>query len=431
MNEEKKKTKEEIVFESSDESPLNPTADTIEEKKPEWLIDRRFPFGFVTLIIGESGCGKSQTIYDFTSHISKGENWPDGSPCPEGKVLLMNMVENDQNCITKPTLRVANAKMENITIEGIFEKTGQVFNLFEHEARIRSYFDQGGYRAWFIDALIDYTGGNVDFNNATKMRPVLNLLNRIAAKYHIAVIATIHFGKGLDRPAYLRYAGSHQIRAGVKVTYLMGIDPDDPELNPAQKRRFLMPDKNNLTGRWKKSWAFHVVEKEKDIGSLVWDEELEHIIDSNYVVSFPDLSAGVLDAIKFLLRCLSEAEDYSQYPSEVRRKGSDEGIVLRDINTAIKRLKSYVTVGNTSSFPAKPIWRLNFSNQKIYDLLEKYEIKLQKTTGKEIEAPDEAKEKVEKEEAVEKPKVEVDKKTPEEMAEAVKKIRADAEVSDN
>jgi len=363
---------------------LNPTADKIEEKKVDWLAEGRIPFGFVTLIIGDSGVGKSQLDFRLTSHISKGKAWPDNTACPAGKVILMNMVENDQNCITVPALRVCGAEMKNVTIEGIFHRTGEVFNIFKHEKRIRSYLKTGDYRAWFLDILLDYTGGGVDFNKAQQIRPVMNQLNRLAADYHVAVIATLHFGKALDRPAFLRYAGSHQLRAAAKVIYLVGIDPDDPELNPAEKRRFLMPDKNNLAGVWKKSWAFHIRQHE-GIGCFEWDEVLEHIIDVNYVVSYSDFSAETIDAMKFILGCLAAAKDYSMLSDDVKRIAAEEGITTKKLYTAKKRLGNLIAYGKESKFQPHGTWQLNIGNYKLFNVLEKYEIKLQHETSPEAE----------------------------------------------
>lgn len=372
-------------------SPLNPTADEIEEKEIDWLGEGRFPLGFTTLIVGDSGVNKSFIVIDFAARISTGKDWPDGSPCPKGKVLLMNMVENDQNSITKPALRVAGADLKNVTIEGIFKETGEVFDLLKHEARIRSYFDSGEYKAWFLDILLDYTGGKVDFNKAQSIRPVMNQLNKIAAEYHIAVFAVLHFGKDFSKPAFLRFAGSHQIRAGVKVIYLVGIDPDDPELNPAEKRRFLMPEKQNLGGRWKKSWALHMrsIEGER-MGRIEWDEDLEHVIDPNYIVSYSDPSGEILETIKLILKCLMGAKDYSMYSPDIRKIIREESFTEKEIKAARRRLKGYVIIEREPVFHAKVIWKLNITNYKLYDLLEKYGIgNSQRTSEKEMKAPEE------------------------------------------
>ena len=55
----------------------------------EWLWPRRFARGKANLIAGQPGLGKTQTAVYMAARVSVGGEWPDGTRCPRGSVILI------------------------------------------------------------------------------------------------------------------------------------------------------------------------------------------------------------------------------------------------------------------------------------------------------------------------------------------------------
>ena len=51
--------------------------DQVEPKHVEWLWENRLARGKLTLLAGEPGIGKSQTVIDIIARLSTGDLWPD------------------------------------------------------------------------------------------------------------------------------------------------------------------------------------------------------------------------------------------------------------------------------------------------------------------------------------------------------------------
>src|SRR5436189_5718856 len=67
---------------------LNPL-DQIEIVEGAWLWPGRIPLGAITTLVGYGGEGKSFLACAVASAVSRGGTFPDGSPAPEGGVVIM------------------------------------------------------------------------------------------------------------------------------------------------------------------------------------------------------------------------------------------------------------------------------------------------------------------------------------------------------
>ena len=59
----------------------------VQAEEVKWLWAGRIPLGRITLIVGRPGVGKSFLTAELAARVSRGEPWPDGSPCPLGHSL--------------------------------------------------------------------------------------------------------------------------------------------------------------------------------------------------------------------------------------------------------------------------------------------------------------------------------------------------------
>src|SRR5207248_9407854 len=73
---------------SPDELPHLCLAD-VASQPVHWLWPQRIPLGKLTLLEGSPGSGTSLFALHLAACLSAGSPWPDGTPCPQGNVLLI------------------------------------------------------------------------------------------------------------------------------------------------------------------------------------------------------------------------------------------------------------------------------------------------------------------------------------------------------
>ncbi len=78
-----------------------------------WLWPGRLPLGKLTLLEGSPGSGTSLFALHLAACLSAGSPWPDGTPCPQGNVLLIAPHDSVSDTI-KPRLEAAGADTTHI-----------------------------------------------------------------------------------------------------------------------------------------------------------------------------------------------------------------------------------------------------------------------------------------------------------------------------
>ena len=81
----------------------------------EWLWNKRFPLGKVSVIAGDPGVGKSLLTLDFAARVSCGRAWPNGDSCKKGSVIVLS-AEDDCGDTIRPRLEAMGADLRNIHI---------------------------------------------------------------------------------------------------------------------------------------------------------------------------------------------------------------------------------------------------------------------------------------------------------------------------
>ena len=72
-----------------DEEALGVFLSQVETQPVHWLWDKRIPLGKITLLDGDPGMGKSLLAIDLAARVSSGLPMPDGTPGPQGGVILI------------------------------------------------------------------------------------------------------------------------------------------------------------------------------------------------------------------------------------------------------------------------------------------------------------------------------------------------------
>lgn len=157
-----------------------------------WLWADRIPAGHVTLIVGETGVGKSHLAAHLIAAIAGAQPFPDGSRAPKtGRVLLIET--EDFRGAYAQRLRALRVPEDAILLPaGDRTEPTYVPNLLRDEQMIERIASRHEVAAILVDSL---SGGHSLDENTADMRRVLQTLTALAGKVGVPVIAVHHLRK--------------------------------------------------------------------------------------------------------------------------------------------------------------------------------------------------------------------------------------------
>src|ERR1700731_290276 len=199
-----------ITFEADEVDENGPllthTLETVIQKKVKWLDPNRIPYGYITVIAGETGVGKS-TITCFIMAKMTQQRGHDA--------LLIADEDNDDDTLV-PRLNAADADLSKVHHMKEMawkddKKEGFAFEIKRDADKLRSWLIRHPrVKVVVIDPWLNYMGrGNS--NSTQDVRSVLMPLQAIARDLGIAILAIAHFKKGSAEKANERISGSAAI----------------------------------------------------------------------------------------------------------------------------------------------------------------------------------------------------------------------------
>jgi len=241
----------------------------IKEESIDWLWEGRIPMGFITLIAGHPGVGKSFFTNWLAAKLSRGEALPDENRWDRDErsrvhSSLLITSEDIPGSMIKPRLRGNLADMDKIE----YLNSPLCFNfddltIFERFLDKRPNFD-----TIFIDALISFLGGKVNYFMDLEVRQKLDPLLKIADERRLAIIGVVHFNKREDAELITRIGGSMAFQACARSTLGVAWDTRDLEDPQDLDTRLLFPIKTNLCRR--PDVLAYTINDDK---SLVWEKD--------------------------------------------------------------------------------------------------------------------------------------------------------------
>lgn len=209
-------------------------ASTIAAKRVEWVWLNRIPAGKVSLIAGDPEAGKTTLALHMLALISRGGEWPDGTPCPRGHALVIS-AEDDKEDTLRPRLEAAGADLDRVCIADTSESLDSMLPKIDAWARAHEH----------PTAMIDPLGAFLGDRNSWKDQDVRALLGRyrgMCSDTGATVIGVAHLNKnvGTGSNALYRVMGGLGFVAAARAVW--GVFKD--EANP--KRRLFLKVKNNL-----------------------------------------------------------------------------------------------------------------------------------------------------------------------------------------
>jgi energy-coupling factor transporter ATP-binding protein EcfA2 len=185
---------------------------TYDSKGIEFAINGLIPLGAITLLSGDSGCGKTTLITKLADAIAEGKAILGNSPCVRRDVLYLDR-EN-----TLPVIRERLIRLR-IRAEGKFKYwgghvTGDVPMPMSSE--VKEWIMRTEPKpVLFIDSFIAFLEGNE--NSSTDVRAFMQPLRELT-NLGAAVVVLHHTGKGESTQDF---RGSSDIKAAIDVGYLM------------------------------------------------------------------------------------------------------------------------------------------------------------------------------------------------------------------
>lgn len=230
-----------------DGAPVLQRMSDIERREVCWLWDKRIPRKRISLLVGRPGEGKSMVTMDLVSRVTTGRDWPDGSPCTQGSVVLV-AGEDDPHDTIRPRLDAHGADVTRVHLLQSVIRIGRggaaiesAFTLADLTALESALAQITDCAMVIIDPIGSFIGGGVDAHRDNEVRAVLAPLAALAQRSGAAILLVAHQRKGAASHADDLVLGSRAFTGIARSVLHLMIDPDD------NGRRLLLPGKMNLS----------------------------------------------------------------------------------------------------------------------------------------------------------------------------------------
>jgi len=183
---------------------------SVTETAVDWLWYPYIPFGKITLIQGDPGCGKSTLMMSIISAVSNGSTAPDGRKLKKPMHVIYQCSEDGLSDTIKPRLNAAGADCANVAF--LDEEINWVTLNDDSVRRAISDFNA---KLLVIDPIQAYLG-EADIASASGIRRVLRQLSLWAAMYDCAVVLIGHLNKKQNSKELYRSLGSIDLVAAAR-----------------------------------------------------------------------------------------------------------------------------------------------------------------------------------------------------------------------
>lgn len=243
---------------TSNHSVILTSGASITPEPIDWLWKHWLAKGKFHILAGDSGVGKTSIVISFCASVTSGGQWPDGSTCESGNVLIWSG-EDDPADTLLPRLLAAGGTPSNCHFVSGIHKDGKdgyfdpKHDMPALEAAARRI---GNVKLLLIDPVVATVKGDGHVN--TEVRRDLQPIVDFARSIGCAAIGITHLKKGdYDSDPMSRISGSIAFAAVARVVMIAAkIHSDD-----AEGGRVLVRCKSNI-GPEKDGFSFAVEQAE-------------------------------------------------------------------------------------------------------------------------------------------------------------------------
>lgn len=195
---------------------------SVTETTVDWLWYPYIPFGKITLIQGDPGCGKSTLMMNLIASVSNGSFSIDRKTNRKPMHVIYQCSEDGLSDTIKPRLIAAGANCSNIAF---LDEEKEQFSLSDDT--IRRAIAEFHTKLLVIDPVQAYLG-DADIANATGMRRILRQLSLWASMYECAIVLVGHLNKKQSSKELYRSLGSIDLVAAARsVLHIERISGED------------------------------------------------------------------------------------------------------------------------------------------------------------------------------------------------------------
>lgn len=304
---------------------------TVQPKPISFLWDIWLPFGKISLLVGDPGCGKTTIAADIAARLSSGRTMPLSDAEPITGNILFQSLEDDLSDTLLPRFISAGAdlsKIESIDCDGL--------NIDEDCSIIEQHIQETNSRILVLDPLQQFLGRHADMCRITDIRRLLTNLGGIAARNNCVCLVIAHNNKGQGSNELHKVFGSVDITATARSVIRISKSANDPET------RIISHIKSSVS-RPAAPIAFRIEDNSRVVYLGNYDGE-------DYYDEIPDDNSKRAKAIEIIFSML---QDGSREGTEVFKACSEAGISTRTVERVKKELN--VRSGRDGS---KHIWIL-------------------------------------------------------------------------
>lgn len=294
----------------------------------EWIWPGRIAKRKYVLLSGDPGLGKSTVLLDLAARLSRGGTWPDGTPAPRGRTLMLSGEEGLADTLRPRLDRHGGDPSQIVVLRSVRDEHGaRPLNLARDIERLAEAIRRVRPVLVTIDPITSYLGKTDSYKDA-EVRGLLAPLLALVERENVALVAVGHLSKGDQRAALHRPGGSIAFVAAARIVLCLAADPADAD------RRVLAGLKSNLAPL-PASLAFRLPE-----GRLEWEHgavalDAETLLQSGPA---PQDRGEQTDAERVIRDLLA---DHSQWPLDAREAiaaGQAHGISDRTMRRTARAL---------------------------------------------------------------------------------------------
>ena len=209
--------------------------DDINSEEVQWLWYPYIPFGKLTILQGDPGCGKTMVALDLAARLSSGTPLPFTNEGGKPINIIYQTAEDGPEDTIKPRLVTAGADCSRIML--IEEKENP---LSFSDRRLEHAITDSGARLLILDPLSAFIGNDVNLNHAIDVRKAFRPLYEMADRTKCAVLIISHTNKMKGSSSLYRTNGSIDVAGAVRSILAVGKRKNE------KTERILVQVKNNL-----------------------------------------------------------------------------------------------------------------------------------------------------------------------------------------
>jgi putative DNA primase/helicase len=229
------------IAKKSGNEPIVNVLHDVSNEPVDYIWDGRIARGSLTMFSGDPGSAKTFLALSVSADLTRGRVPLTGAKCKPLRILYAS-TENSAAHVIGPRFRAMGGDDRNFyLLDGALDAaggpTGITFgNLMPVERAVEKY----KINALFFDPIQAYFGADADFHKANEVRPRMDALTRLAAKYNIAIVLIRHLAKSSGGRAIHKGLGSIDFTGAVRIELMVGNRADNPN------DRAIITVKNNL-----------------------------------------------------------------------------------------------------------------------------------------------------------------------------------------